>query len=92
MTVGMPSSLATSTPTSPPPPPNERSAKSLGSLPSSTVIARTAPMIFDTEIRMIPRAKASTLSPSCCAFEVSDLRASSAFSVKVPPNGVSAPR
>ncbi len=92
ITVEMPSSLATSTATRPPPPPKDSSAKSFGSRPSSTVIARTAPMIFMVEICTTPRASASVARPSRVAMGCSALSASSRSRASLPPSGLSEPR
>ncbi len=86
------SSLATSTATKPPPPPKDSNAKSLGSRPSSTVIARTAPMIFVVEIWVMPRASAGTDMPRLSAIGVRASLARLASRVSEPPRGVSLPR
>ena len=92
ITVGIINSRATSTATKPPPPPNERSAKSEGVWPNSTVMALTAPTIFVTEIRITPLATSSTLNFNRSALFCSDFLASDSSKTKVPASAAAPPR
>ena len=66
-TVGMPTSRASSAPTSGPAPPNATSAKSRGSIPARERILVNAAYMFDTATRTTLSAASFTPIPSVSA-------------------------